>query len=146
LIREWAQELAKPTKFNNGVSSCPFALPAIDAGEVSTMSSSNLWLDVLSESLGFDLLDQKVLMIFAPGYDGGYEELESRCMALNDVFAASGIDIWLLSYMHDDVIVFVQRWSELEKAAAKLEKLGYYQNYEPDDYERHILARRKRSA
>lgn len=146
MIREWAQELAKPTKFNNGVSSCPFALPAIDAGEVSSMVSSNLWLDVMSESLGFDLLDQKVLMIFAPDYEGDYAELESRCMALNEIFTASGIDIWLLSYMHDDVIVFVQRWSELEKAAAKLEKLGYYKNYERDDYERHILARRKRSA
>ena len=30
-------------------------------------------------------------------------------------------------------------------AAAKLEKLGYYKNYEPDDYKRHILMRRQRS-
>lgn len=145
MIREWAQELAKPTKFNNGVSSCPFALPAVDAGEVRTLESSNLWLDVLSESLSFEDLYQKVLMIFGPEYQGDYAELEARCMSLNDVFAASGIDVWLLAYMQEDVVVFVQRWSELEKAAAKLEKLGYYKNYEPDDYERHILARRKRS-
>lgn len=146
MIREWAQDLAKPTKFNNGVSSCPFALPAIDAGEVSTLISSNLWLDVLSKSLEFETLGQKVLMIFAPTYEDGYEKLESQCMALNDVFSASNLDVWLLAGKRDDVVVFVQRWSDLEKAAAKLKKLGYYANYEPDDYERHILARQKRSA
>ena len=43
----------------------------------------------------------------------------------------------------DEAIVFVQRWTELENAAAKL-KLGYYTNYDRDDYQNHILARRKR--
>ena len=47
--------------------------------------------------------------------------------------------------MEEQAVVFVQRWSELENAAAKLEKLGYYKNYDPDDYKRHILTRRKRS-
>ena len=66
-------------------------------------------------------------------------------MALNNFFTLTDIDIWLLSFLREtEAVVFVQRWSELENAAAKLEKLGYYKNYEPDEYERHILARKNR--
>jgi len=84
-------------------------------------------------------------MFFDYGYDKSYQSLEDGCMALNNFFTLAGIDIWLLSFLREtEAVVFVQRWSELENAAAKLEKLGYYTNYEPDDYERHILARKNR--
>jgi len=63
---------------------------------------------------------------------------------LNKFFTFAGIDIWLLAHLREHAIVFIQRWSELENAAAKLEKLGYYTNYDKEDYERHILARRER--
>ena len=85
-------------------------------------------------------------MFFDYEYADDYATLEEECMALNRFFSESKLDLWLLSYMGEEAVVFVQRWSELENAAAKLEKLGYYKNYNPDDYKRHILMRRKRSA
>jgi len=145
LIREWAEKLAKPTEYNNGVAACPFALPAIIAGEVKTVVTSDLWTEVLEECAKFCAKSNKVTMLFNYEYEGQYSDLEDQCMSLNNFFANTGIDLWLLSYMGEEAVIFVQRWSELENAAAKLEKLGYYKNYEPDIYKRHILSRRKRS-
>lgn len=145
MIREWAEELAKPTEYNNGVAACPFALPAVQAGEVKTVVVSDLWPEVLNECAMFESKGNKVTMLFDYDHSQEYAELEDQCMALNKFFELSDMDLWLLAYKIEHAIVFVQRWSDLENAAAKLEKLGYYENYEPDDYERHILMRRKRS-
>ena len=145
MIRDWAEELAKPTEYNNGVAACPFALPAVLAGEVKTVITADLWTEVLEECAKFASTKHKVTMLFNYEYEGEYANLEEQCMSLNGFFASAGIDLWLLSYMGEEVVVFVQRWSDLENAAAKLEKLGYYKNYEPDDYKRHILMRRQRS-
>lgn len=144
LIREWAEELAKPTDYNNGVAACPYALKALDKGEVKTIITHNLWPDVLQEVSTFHRSGNKVTMFFDYEYEEDYEHLEKECMALNKFFIEADIDIWLLAYLKEEAIVFVQKWSELENAAAKLEKLGYYTNYDREDYDRHILARRKR--
>ena len=146
LIREWAEELAKPSEFNNGVPACPFALPAIEAGQVKTVVSQDLWPEVLSEIASFSDSHYKVSMVFDHDYKGGYSDLEDECMALNNFFSISGIDLWLLAYRQDEAIVFVQRASDLEKAAAKLKELGYYTNYSPADYQGHIMSRKQRRA
>ena len=145
LIREWAKELSQPTAHTNGVAACPFALPAVEKHEVKILVSDGLWTDVLHETSKFFNTGYKVTMVFDYDYDYDYDRLEEECMALNRFFASVGIDIWLLAYLREHAIVFIQRWSELENAAAKLEKLGYYTNYDPQDYERHILGRRNRS-
>ena len=145
MIRDWAEELAKPTVFNNGVAACPFALPAVEKREVKTLIADKLWEDVLNEASKFFSTGYKVTMIFDYDYPHDYEKLEQECMALNKFFAFAEIDIWLLSYLREHAIVFIQRWTDLENAAAKLEKLGYYTNYDPNDYKRHILGRRNRS-
>ena len=146
LIREWATDLSKPSRFNNDVPRCPYALQALNDGEVKTVVTEELWIDVVEECSRFCNRGYKVSMFFDYGYDKSYQSLEDGCMALNNFFTLTDIDIWLLSFLREtEAVVFVQRWSELENAAAKLEKLGYYKNYEPDEYERHILARKNRS-
>lgn len=145
MIRGWAEELAKPTEYNNGVAACPFALPAIEAGEVNMVFTEDLWADVVKACKSFDELESKVTLILDYFFEGSYEQLEAGCTKLNRIFAEEGKDIWLLCYLGDEAIVFVQRWSELENAAAKLEKLGYYTNYDPQEYKRLILGRRNRS-
>jgi len=144
VIREWAEELAKPSEFNNGVPSCPYALEALDRGEVKTIVATDLWSEVLHECLQFFTCANKVTIFLDEGYDGEYEDLENACMALNRFFAETNQDLWVLCYLDEMALVFVQRWSELESAAAKLEKLGYYANYDADDYRIHILTRRER--
>jgi hypothetical protein len=145
LIRAWAENLAKPTEYNNGVASCPFALPAIESGEVTVVVTDDWIEDTVRACRAFEQLDYKVILIWDSSFDGSYEQLEAGCTMLNRKFTEQGKDIWLLCYLGDEAIVFVQRWSELENAAAKLEKLGYYTNYDPQEYERLILGRRQRS-
>ena len=145
MIREWAERLAKPTAYNNGVAACPFALPAIEAGEVKTIFTDDLWGDVLKETSWFEEGEYKASLLFDFTYGGSYSELEQHCTLFNDLFTAAGKDLWLLAYLDREAIVFVQRWSDLENAAAKLEKLGYYKNYGLKEYKRHILGRRQRS-
>ena len=145
MIREWAEELAKPSEHNNGVPACPFALPAIEAGEVKTVASNDLWTDALAEIASFSENEYKVVMIFDSDYSGSYEDLEQECMMLNNFFAVAGKDLWLLAYRQDQAIVFIQQCSELEKAAAKLDKLGYYDNYDSVSYHAHIDGRQYRS-
>jgi hypothetical protein len=145
LIREWAKDLAKPTDYNNGVPACPFALPAIESGEVTTVFTQDWVEDTVRACRSFEELDYKVILIWDSTYNGSYEQLEAGCMRLNEILTEEEKDLWILCYLGDEAIVFVQRWSELENAAAKLEKLGYYTNYDPQAYERLILGRRNRS-
>ena len=55
-------------------------------------------------------------------------------MAMNSYFSAITKDLWLLSFQTDLAIIFIQKLSELDDASQKLEKMGYYENYEPEDY------------
>ncbi len=146
MIESWVKDLAQPSEFNNNVPRCPFALQVYEAGEVKTVVTDDLWSDVLHECAGFNAKGYKVAMFFDYDYTDDYQSLEDRCHALNSFFSDVEKDIWLLAFHSGtEGVVFVQRWSDLENAAAKLEKLGYYKNYEPDDYKRHILMRRQRS-
>ena len=64
MIREWAEELAKPSEYNNGVAACPFALEALVKNEVKTVITHNLWPDVLHECAYFHKKKHKVCMFF----------------------------------------------------------------------------------
>jgi hypothetical protein len=55
------------------------------------------------------------------------------------------MDVWLLAFQRwDFTMIFVQKLSELDDASKNLEKVGYYESYEPEDYLNLILYRRKR--
>ena len=41
-------------------------------------------------------------------------------------------------------MIFVQRLTDLDNASAKLERLDYYVNYDPDDYNRLVKMRKQR--
>jgi hypothetical protein len=85
----------------------------------------------------------KVVMCIQEDPQYTYDELDGGCASLNQWFAYTNMDIWLLSYQIDRAIVFLQPLSELDTASVALEKLGYYKNYESDDYNRLIKLRRK---
>ena len=65
-------------------------------------------------------------------------------MAMNSYFSATKQDLWVLVFEGEVAIIFIQRLSELDDASQKLEKMGYYANYESDDYVKLILNRRER--
>jgi len=144
LIEQWINDLAEvdPT---TGLQLCPFAKPAYDQGrvEIVNIAAGHLWPEVLAaSSLLNDNLD--VVVVVDETYAGDYDELEATADALNDFFTVAGIDCWALSHLSEAAVIFVQKLTELDNSAAKLEKLGYYAHYGAHDYERLIADRRRR--
>ncbi len=143
MIEEWINDLADVDE-DIGLPLCPFAKPAYDQGRVRVVETDgHLWAEVLGASakLG-DELD--VVVVVDDTYNGSYDRLESTADALNDFFTTAGIDCWALSHLSESAVIFVQRLTELDNSAAKLEKLGYYKHYSPCDYQRLVAERRKR--
>jgi len=138
-VQDWVTELSIPDK-NTGVPLCPFAQKAWDKGQVKVIETDTLWETIFKEVSGFG--PHKVVMCVQNDPQQDYEELEARCDALNTWFAFMAMDMWLLSYQKNKAIVFVQSLSDLDSAAAALEKLGYYAEYSEDDYDRLIHKRR----
>lgn len=138
-VADWVDELAKPNA-TTGLSLCPFAKKAWGSGDVKVVETDDIWSAVYQEVQDFGAY--KVVICAADGVSESYEELEAACMALNRWFAFSGVDIWLLASHRDKTIVFVQRLSDLDSASIALERLGYYDEYSQEDFDRLIEQRR----
>lgn len=144
MLEEWITgELSIPSQETNGLPLCPYAQQAWVNDEVRvTWQDIPLWKDVFNEVDKFDD-SHKVVICAREESEQTYEELEHYCFALNAMFAHQGRDIWLLAFLAGDyTMIFIQRLSHLDSAAAWLEKLGYYKNYDSEDYNRLIAARR----
>lgn len=144
LIYQWIMDELSVVDPKLGYAPCPYAKRAwIDDKVKIVMCESDLWDRIADECANFPE-DKVVTVCMQEEPLQTYDELEAACMAMNSFFAATGQDLWLLSFQTDFAMVFVQQLSELDDASQKLEKVGYYENYEPDDYVKLILKRRER--
>ncbi len=127
-----------------GFALCPYAKKAwLDDRVKVVVCEENLWDRVAEECVNFDSKNALTVCI-DENPDRSYDELESACMAMNSYFSVTKQDLWVLVFEGEVAIIFIQRLSELDDASQKLEKVGYYQQYEPEDYIKLILARRER--
>lgn len=146
ILEDWIlDELCKPNEFVNGNALCPFARNAWLSEKVKTREEvGDIWDAVYEEIATFDDTYQ-VVVCGNYGEKYTYDDLEAGCFALNGWLAATGVDIWLLSFKDKGLnMIFVQRLSDLDNASAKLERLDYYVNYDPDDYRRLVEMRKQR--
>jgi len=127
-----------------GLPLCPFAKPAHDKGRVKIVQADGaLWSAVLQAAAGLtDELD--VIVVVDDAFSGDYEQLEVATDHMNEFFSSAGLDLWALSHISEAAVIFLQRLTELDNSAAKLEKLGYYRRYSAPEYARLILDRRDR--
>jgi len=142
LIEQWIDNLAEVDPDTN-LPLCPFAKPAWEAGRVQVVETDMLWPEVLVSAAELDD-DLDVIVVVDDSYTGSYNHLEEVANALNDFFSDAGMDCWVLSHLSDEAVIFVQRLTDLDNSAAKLEKLGYYDHYSTHDYERLIADRKRR--
>ena len=146
ILEDWIlDELCKPDEFVNGNALCPFARNAWLSEKVKTREEvGDIWDAVYEEIATFDDTYQ-VVVCGNYGEKYTYDDLEAGCFALNGWLAATGVDIWLLSFKDKGLnMIFVQRLTDLDNASAKLERLDYYVNYDPDDYHRLVETRKQR--
>ena len=139
-IDDWVEKLAEPDPDTNNVPLCPYAKQAWNKGQVKVIETASLW-DTVHEQVDQFNGSYKVVMCVQEEPEQDYFELDAACMALNRWFVYTGLDIWLLSYQEDRAIVFIQTLSDLDDAADTLEKLGYYEKYDGDDYQRLVKLR-----
>lgn len=138
-VQNWISDLTKPDSVT-GIPLCPFAQKAWDQGHVKVVNTDNLWNAVHAEIENFG--EHRLVMCIQDEITHDYASLEAACSALNRWFSFTDKDIWLLSSQMNRDIVFIQRLSELDAASVALEKLGYYDAYDKEDYERLIGQRR----
>ena len=146
ILEDWIlDELCKPDEFVNGNALCPFARNAWLSEKVKTREEvGDIWDAVYEEIATFDDTYQ-VVVCGNYGDKYTYDDLEAGCFALNGWLAATGVNIWLLSFKDKGLnMIFVQRLTDLDNASAKLERLDYYVNYDPDDYRRLVEMRKQR--
>ena len=143
-LHKWIEtELSQPDPETDLIV-CPFAKPAWDRGQVKLVEVDlyDLWDEVHRHVLSFND-DYRVIIVAAEAGNTNYLEHEARCMALNHWFSHISKNIWLLAYLGEEVMVFIQRLDDLDDASMCLSKLGYYDNYDPDRYEELIINRHK---
>ena len=145
-LRDWIyNELSFPDpELGNDVPVCPYAKQAWDKGQVKLVEvdQHDMWDEVHKQVLHFND-DYRVIIVAAEAGDTSYIEHEARCMALNHWFSHISKNIWLLAYLGEEVMVFIQRLDDLDDASMCLSKLGYYDNYDPDRYEELISNRHR---
>jgi len=132
---------------DTGFAPCPYARKAFKDSKlkvVKCFSRQDLWEKVSVESKSFDP-QYSVIICAEEDPSQTYDEVEAGCIAMNEWFALNKMDVWLLAFQRwNFTMIFVQKLSELDDASQTLEKMGYYESYEPDDYLNLILYRRER--
>ena len=144
-MQRWInEELSIADPDTNNVATCPFAKSAWDRGQVKLVEVDihDLWDEVHNKINEFND-EYRVVIVAAEAGDTSYIEHEARCMALNHWFSHTSKNIWLLAYLGEEVMVFIQRLDDLDDASMVLDKMGYYNNYDPDRYEELITNRHK---
>ena len=143
-IERWIMEDLTPVDPDVGFALCPYAKKAwIDKRVRVVVCEGDLWDKVAEECANFDPKNALTVCVDEDP-DSSYDELESACMAMNSYFSATKQDLWVLVFEAEVAIIFIQKLSELDDASQKLEKVGYYKSYEPDDYIKLILNRREK--
>ena len=129
---------------NLGFAPCPYAKKAFIDKKllvIECLDREDLWKTISGRCKNFSD-KHSVIICFEEEASQTYKEVEAACIAMNDWFAYNKMDVWLLAFQTNFTMVFIQRLSELDDASQKLEKMGYYESYDPSDYVKLILNRR----
>ena len=127
-----------------GFAPCPYAKKAFIDKKllvIECLDREDLWKTISGRCKNFSD-KHSVIICFEEEPSQTYKEVEAACIAMNEWFAYNKMDVWLLAFQTNFTMVFIQRLSELDDASQKLEKMGYYESYDPSDYVKLILNRR----
>tara|TARA_R110002020_G_C15875311_1_gene738537 strand:- start:31 stop:525 length:495 start_codon:yes stop_codon:yes gene_type:complete len=154
-IRDWSKEVLETEK-----PVCPFAKKTWETQRVDIiLSKCTYWNDLID--IGNDFPSNKDVVIYCDtNMDMDMFHFDSRISMLNSFL--NPVNLWVMGFHQDheekDVVVqehfvphfeesynmlFMQRLDELNKASETLEKIGYYNNWNQEDFQ-NILNRRSK--
>lgn len=144
-VKDWAfNRLSKVSEQFNNLPPCPYAKTAFVNDSVSFVEADyREFLDVVTkETLNFTG-DKNVVIVYSKHNPFGLDYLEGSVEAMNFTLSHMKKDIWLLGFVNEWTMVLIQKITMLDDASIDLEKKGYYNNYNEDQFENYILKRRR---
>lgn len=163
-IRNWSKHVLEvPNAHLNGLPACPYAKQAWIANKVKVIETDNVFVESLS-NLSY-VIDKTYDLLIAASYElPDADEMSDWVMQMNEAFACKnayfmcfhpdyGAEEADLNFLYDTewesevateyCMVFVQRLDDVDDKSKQLEKLGYYQAFNSDDYEFLVVKRRQ---
>lgn len=162
-LRSWSREVLEVASTHlKGLPPCPYAKKAWAEDRVAVVETDNIFAATLRACSGFYQFD-KELVVVASYYLPSIEDMQNFVDALNEVFpnthcmqfhpdydaTDAGLEFLTDNEWESEVddlycMVFIQDLQAVVSASDKLERLGYYAAYPPDEYETLVAARRRR--
>jgi hypothetical protein len=162
-LRSWSREVLEvPSAHLKGLPPCPYAAKAWRDNKVLVVESQDIFADSAKHCERFTVLG-KELVIIATFDLPAPEDLQALSEDLNERFPAlhcmtfhpdygaddAGLDFltdndWESSVSEDYAMLFVQGLAQVVVASDKLQPLGYYDVYPPDEYEALVATRKRR--
>jgi len=164
-LRSWSREVLEIASAHlNGLPPCPYAKQAWAEDRVAVIETDRILLDTLKACTEFHLRN-KDLVVVASHYIPDIEELQEFVDTLNEAFPQihcmpfhpdydaedAGLEFLTDNDWESEIddlycMVFIQDLRAVVSASDKLERLGYYAAYPPDEYDTLVTARRRRLA
>ena len=154
-VRDWSKEVLETDD-----PICPYAKKTWESDRVDVvLSKCEYWSDFVEIGQGFPI-DKDVVIYCDLNMDIDAPNFDSRISLLNNFLNPK--NLWVMGFHQDHEektvvpqedfephfadsynMVFMQKLDELNKASERLEKIGYYKNWNREDYQ-NILNRRSR--
>lgn len=162
-LRSWSREVLEvPSPHLDGLPPCPYAKQAWKEDKVHVIESDNIYAASLAACVGFSQFDKELVVIAS--YDipniaqfHGYVEALNQafgtlhCMEFHPDYGAEDAELdfltdneWESSVDEPYCMVFIQDLEKVVRASDKLERLGYYKAYPPDEYQSLVVNRKRR--
>jgi hypothetical protein len=162
-LRSWSKEVLEvPNPHLGGLPACPFAKHAWFEGKVLVVETEDFFADgrkfcVAFADLGKDLVvvatydipDLYDLNDFVEELNAAHPEL--HCMQFHPEYDAGDAELdfltdndWVSGEEQAYAMLFIQDLRAVVDASDRLERLGYYKAYPPDEYESLVVNRKRR--
>lgn len=144
-VKDWAfGQLSRVSEQFDNLPPCPYAKAAFVNDSVSFVEADYTeFLDVVTkETLNFTG-EKDVVIVYSKHNPFGLDYLEGSVEAMNFTLSHMKKDIWLLGFLNDWTMVFIQKVTKLDDASIDLESKGYYNNYHEDQFKHYVEKRRR---
>jgi hypothetical protein len=143
-IKDWAfGQLSRVSEQFNNLSPCPYAKTTFVNDKVSFVEADHTeFLDIVNTEIEKFDGEKDVVIVYSVRNPFGLDYLEGAVEGLNHSLNKRGKDIWLLGFHDEWTMIFIQKITKLDDASLELEKKGYYNNYNKDQFNHYVSKRR----
>jgi hypothetical protein len=162
-LRSWSREVLEvPNRHLKGLPACPYARQAWRENKVLVLETENVFAAAMSACFSFSQSDKDLVVVASYGIPdihhmhGFVQELNRcfptlHCMEFHPDYGAEDAELdfltdnaWESAIDEPYCMIFVQELDKVVTASDKLQVLGYYDTYPPDEYDSLVVQRKRR--